>query len=34
MRIDIPLPMPRWVISSPIHIRTAVPPTSVAMISR
>ena len=30
----MPLPMPRWVMSSPIHIRTAVPPTSVMMIIR
>ena len=25
IRIDIPLPMPRWVISSPIHMIIAVP---------
>ena len=29
--IDMPLPMPRWLISSPIHISTAVPATSVGM---
>ena len=32
MIIDMPLPMPRWLISSPIHISTAVPATSVGMI--
>ena len=32
MTIDMPLPMPRWLISSPIHISTAVPATSVGMI--
>ena len=32
MIIDMPLPMPRWLISSPIHISTAVPATSVRMI--
>ena len=25
IRIDMPLPMPRWVMSSPIHMTTAVP---------
>ncbi len=25
MRTDIPLPMPRWVMSSPIHMIIAVP---------
>ena len=29
IRIDIPLPMPRWVISSPIHITMAVPAVMV-----
>ncbi len=29
--IDMPLPIPRWLISSPIHISTAVPATSVAI---
>ena len=32
MIIDMPLPMPRWEIISPIHINTAVPATSVGMI--
>ena len=31
MIIDMPLPMPRWLISSPIHISTAVPATRVGM---
>ncbi len=31
MTIDMPLPMPRWLISSPIHINSAVPATSVGM---
>ena len=31
MIIDMPLPMPRWLISSPIHISRAVPATSVRM---
>ena len=26
---DMPLPMPRWVMASPIHIRSAVPAVSV-----
>ena len=30
----MPFPMPRWVMSSPIHMRTAVPPTRVMMIIR
>ena len=29
MIIAMPLPMPRWLISSPIHISTAVPATRV-----
>ena len=29
MRIDMPLPTPRSVISSPIHMMTAVPDTMV-----
>ena len=33
MRIDIPLPTPRWVTSSPIHITTAVPAVMVRTIS-
>ncbi len=32
MIIDMPLPMPRWLISSAIHISTAVPAISVGMI--
>ena len=32
MIIDMPLPMPRWLISSPIHISSAVPATRVGMI--
>ncbi len=31
--IDMPLPMPRWVMSSPIHISSAVPAARVRMIS-
>ena len=31
---DMPLPMPRCVTSSPIHISSAVPAVSVATISR
>ena len=27
----MPLPMPRWLISSPIHISRAAPATSVTM---
>ena len=30
---DMPLPMPRWVMSSPIHISSAVPAVSVSTIS-
>ena len=33
MRIEIPFPMPRFVISSPIHMRRVVPAVSVTMIS-
>jgi hypothetical protein len=33
MRIEMPLPTPRFVISSPIHMRSAVPAVSVTMIS-
>ncbi len=33
IRIDIPLPIPRWVISSPIHMIRAVPAVSVSTIS-
>ena len=29
IRIDIPLPIPRWVISSPSHMIMAVPAVSV-----
>ena len=29
MMRDMPLPMPRWVMSSPIHMMKAVPATSV-----
>ena len=32
IRIDMPLPMPRWVISSPSHITSAVPAVHVRMI--
>ena len=28
---EMPLPMPRWVICSPSHIRNMVPPTRVIM---
>ena len=31
MIIDMPLPMPRWEMGSPIHISTAVPATRVRM---
>ena len=34
MRIDMPLPMPRSVMSSPSHMMTAVPETIVSTISR
>ena len=30
---EMPLPMPRFVISSPIHMRSVVPAVSVTMIS-
>ena len=30
---DMPLPMPRWVMSSPIHMRRAVPAVSVRITS-
>ena len=30
---DMPLPMPRWVISSPIHMRSAVPAVSTITTS-
>ena len=33
IRIDMPLPMPRWVISSPSHITSAVPAVHVRMMS-
>ncbi len=29
---EMPLPMPRWVICSPSHIRNIVPPVSVMMV--
>ncbi len=32
MSIDMPLPIPRWEIISPIHMSTAVPATRVGMI--
>jgi hypothetical protein len=28
MRIDIPFPIPRWVINSPSHMMSAVPAVS------
>ena len=31
---EMPLPMPRWVICSPSHIRNIVPPTSVITTDR
>ena len=34
IRIDMPLPMPRWVISSPSHMTSAVPAVQVIMIER
>ena len=34
IRIDMPLPMPRSVMSSPSHMMTAVPATIVRTISR
>ena len=33
IRIDMPWPMPRWVISSPSHMTTAVPAVMVSTIS-
>ena len=33
IRIDIPLPTPRWVMASPSHITNAVPATQVSTIS-
>ena len=33
IRIDMPLPMPRWVMSSPSHITSAVPAVHVRTIS-
>ncbi len=33
IRIDIPLPIPRWVISSASHITSAVPAVQVRTIS-
>ena len=33
MMSDMPLPMPRWVIVSPIHISSAVPAVSVDTMS-
>jgi hypothetical protein len=33
MRIEMPFPMPRFVICSPIHIRSVEPTVSVTMIS-
>ena len=33
IRIEMPLPMPRFVISSPIHISSVVPAVSVTTIS-
>ena len=30
---DMPLPMPRWVMASPIHISSAVPVVRVSTIS-
>ena len=32
MMSDMPLPMPRCVMSSPIHMMSAVPATSVTMM--
>ena len=32
IRIEIPFPTPRFVISSPIHMRSVVPAVSVTMI--
>ncbi len=33
IRIDIPLPIPRWVMSSPIHMTMAVPAVIVSTMS-
>jgi hypothetical protein len=33
MMSDMPLPMPRWVIASPIHMSSAVPAVSVSTMS-
>ena len=33
MSSDMPLPMPRWVMSSPIHMSSAVPVVSVSTMS-
>ena len=33
MRIEMPLPMPRFVMSSPIHMSRTVPAVSETMIS-
>ena len=33
IRIDMPFPIPRWVMSSPNHITSAVPATQVITIS-
>ncbi len=33
MSSDMPLPMPRWVIVSPIHINSAVPAVSTSTTS-
>ena len=33
IRSEMPLPMPRWVISSPIHIKSTVPAVSEITIS-
>ena len=32
IRIDMPLPMPRWVMSSPSHMTSAVPAVQVRMM--
>ncbi len=33
MMMDMPLPMPRWVMSSPSHITKAVPAVSVRQMN-
>ena len=33
IRIEMPLPIPRFVICSPIHMRSTYPTVSVTMIS-